>query len=116
MSSNWQWRKLHVAMSTPMKKTPELYAIRKIDQRNAMWSSMVYQIKVSHHNVNKFYSMHSWCTETWGSAVDYHFWNACGKSMGKVFWTCKIPNEKFSDFELYLRGDEELTLFQLKWS
>lgn len=89
--------------------------IRKIDVRNPLHGMVKYQIKLHHTHAKKFWTWVEWCCETWHSPVEYRSMSVCAKELNKTHWSFRCPAELRDSFELYLRGDEELMLFQLRW-
>ena len=89
--------------------------IRKIDVRNAVHGMMTYQVKLHYREAEKFWLWFEWCCNTWHTPVEYRSVGLVAVKLNKTVWTYRVPTELNDYFELYLRGDEELSLFQLRW-
>lgn len=113
LNSNWfsvnpqAAAKIFMAVNLRMK-------IRKIDARNKLYGNFVWQIRL---DSELFFDVRDWCWATWGPAVDYVWWEQYGVKRNNVNWSFDSGEiDRFKKRVIYLRSDEELTLFQLKWS
>ena len=91
--------------------------IRKIDNRNDLFGDFVWQITMT---VEEFLSIRDWCCETLGPTVEYQWWNKHGPKRNATLWSFDSrPYNKYNNIKfpaIYLRGDKELALFNLKWA
>jgi hypothetical protein len=91
-----------------------VFKSRQIDSRNRLWGCFKWQISMP---VEVFLEVRDWCYVTWGPAVEYIWWEQYGVKRNNVNWsfdTSKYLGKKPRS-TIYLRSDEELTLFHLKW-
>lgn len=100
---------------------------KKLDRRNnghEIWkyyvnrprSGVMQRITLFEAN-QKFYEWRNWCWETWGPSKEITDWledqsNESAISQNQ-HWSWQ--RDKFST-RIYLRNDEELTFFKLRWS
>ncbi len=90
---------------------------RKIDNRNDLCGDFVWQITMT---VEEFLSIRDWCYETWGSTVEYQWWNKHGPKRNAVMWSFDNSTTRYNNSNkypaIYLRSNKELALFNLKWA
>lgn len=96
--------------TTPVKT----FRIRKIDARNDLFGDFKWQIRM---DVEEFLDVREWCYATWGPAVECQWWNEHGRKRGWTKWSFDTRTQPGGGWgrTIYLRSDEELTLFHLKW-
>ena len=104
---------------------------KKLDARNTGYADWKYYLinpsrfsngtyLTSSQANQKFYAWREWCWDTWGSSKELHAWlkdknsliNMSGLSCQNEHWVWQ-NNEHY--MRIYLKGDEEMTLFLLKW-
>ena len=106
-----KWRSMYLSEF----KDDKIMKVRKLDARNKLHGSFKYQITL---DVETFLNVRDWCQETWGPAVEYQWWGDWGQKRNNVKWsfdTQRVVGYTFRSI-VYLQGDAELTLFQLKWA
>jgi len=109
-----QWNQHLQAFITNVIWDDSHMKIREIDGRNALYEHFKWQIKL---DVKSFLDVRDWCYTTWGPAVEYQWWNEFGKDRGCEYWsfdTFDVKRRARSAI-IYLKGDQELSLFHLKW-
>lgn len=95
---------------------------REIDNRNNFYGRYKYQLRISNFvrfdGYNKFIStqeIKSWLAETFGSEYTYDRSSTSFCRDRNTSWTTHKRSGGSIPF-LYLKGDEELGLFLMRWS
>lgn len=90
---------------------------RLIDGRNQLFGVMAYQVKCS---LPWFFEAREWCWDQWGPGIEYehyHNYNAHTGAEMPWAWDCsKYQGASISSGRIYLRDEEQMGLFSLRWS
>lgn len=96
------------------------YRVRRLDRRYNGGDVFRHRVEIDDHIKNPektdlYRRMQEWCRTTWGasSEVRHARMFRINGLEHNVHWC--YDNEWFTSFHIYLRGDEELALFELKW-
>jgi hypothetical protein len=97
-----------------MSKT---FTVRKLDSRNHLYAVFKYQLKC---NLPIFFDMREYCWEQWGPGIEAeHFVNTVNHALTWYPWAWdsnKYNGASIKHGKLYLKDDEALTLFGLRWA
>jgi len=100
-----QWSSLAVnRLMNDLMTTPGM-KMTKMDRRHTGWLWYNWQI---HLTVDQFIQVRNWCWETFGPSFELDL----VKSDRNPVWCWRSAGYH----AIYLRGDEEATLFKLKWA
>lgn len=102
-SAQWSSVALNRLM-TDLKRSPGMKMTR-LDRRHTGHDCFDYQI---HLDVEQFVQVRNWCWETFGPSYELNI----VKSNDPPAWCWRSVGYN----AIYLRGDEQATLFQLKWA
>ena len=93
------------------------FIVRKLDTRNQLCVFFKYQLKC---NLPVFFEMREWCWEQWGPGIEAEHYTNTVNYMLKFYPWCwdsnKYNGAAIKHGKLYLKDDEALTLFVLRWS
>lgn len=77
----------------------------------------------NHENVYKFETVRQWCVTTWGDSPIFDIWWLSDQLEGDFrglrneHWSYDVSNRNgVPIMRVYLHGEKELALYQLKWS
>jgi len=101
------------------------WSSRQIDQRNQLHGFMKYQIS---YKLPEFFEVRSWCWSNFGPGIEYeHYVNFAitkivpefGITMPMPKWcwdATKWRGSAVTFGKIYLRNEDDMTLFSLRWS
>jgi len=93
------------------------WTYRKINKRNKLFGIMTYQIAC---DLPGFFDAREWCWEQWGPGIEHeHFINHQFYTKREMpwAWDCsKYHGASISNGSLYLRDEEQMSWFSLRWS
>lgn len=69
-------------------------------------------------NIFRFEEARQWCVQTWGDTPIFDIWTITQQSnLSNQHWSYDVSNRNGNPImRLYLKGNEELALYQLKWN
>ena len=103
------------------------YSVLELDRRYTGSHHFRYRVRVNGgpdypESVDNFRSMMDWCSQTWGNSVDvdHHRILEYNKYTTNDAWAWQLRQPGMRrpgiDFHLFLKDDQELALFELKFS
>jgi len=98
-----------------LMKNMFMMRIRKIDNRNRLYGEFEYQIRMP---TSMFLEVRQWCWDTWGSTVEYFWYNEYKRSPACNSAWCfdtDYSNTRRKTGVIYLATDQEMDLFYIKW-
>ena len=97
------------------------YSVKRLDRRFVGGDDFRYRVEIDDHiknpdKVDLYYRIQDWCRETWGRSTEVRHHRMLKYNNGwphNEYWC--FNNEHYHSYWIYLRGDEELMLFELRW-
>lgn len=94
-----------------------IWTAKKTGQRNQLHGIMQYQIKC---DLPGFFVAREWCWQQFGPGIEYEHWHNYAGHAGIEMpwaWDCsKFQGASISSGKIYLRTDEDMALFSLRWT
>ena len=93
------------------------FKVRRLDSRNQAWLDYKYQLVCY---LPYFFEMREWCWEQWGPGLEHeHYINMLAYTNRSYIWLwdcSKYQGKAIHNGKLYLKGDDELSLFIMRWA
>jgi hypothetical protein len=90
----------------------------KLDRRHGGYGHFAYRIELHEpfdSRIPKFVEWCHWCNETWGMGVQLNLHLSHAKFTRNQSWSYKLEDIKYDTPLIYLKTNQELELFTLKW-
>lgn len=101
-----------------MKKS---YSVRKLDRRYVGGDNFRYRVEITDQGMrypekaDLYRRMREWCRSNWGASAEVRH-DRMFRNYGfehNDYWC--YDGERFDSFCIYLKGEAELVLFELRW-